>query len=196
MRMPMEETYQTIWDRVHEVCARGYMYSERGLQCALFREFTREFPTMDMSVEPYCAAGMGCDGRHPDLVAIDGSEITDIFELKYQPGGGAFDYREDIHRLIAYVSEGQACHVAFDLELGVTVEPPLPVPGHCRLHFVVVAHPAAAAVDINQIHGVIEQNPYGPLRNEVYLWKGRSGINPDWKVELIYGAMLPATRPV
>lgn len=186
--MPNIQTYQKIWDRVHEVCARGYMYSENGLQCALFREFTREFPNIDMSVVPYCAKGPECQGRHPDLVVVDRSKITDIFELKYHPGGGSFDYQEDINRLIAYVSEDQVCHVAFNLELGETVEPPIPVPSSCRLHFVVVAQPASPALDTNEILRILEQNPYRPLRNDLYLWKGRSGENPDWEVEPIHGA--------
>ena len=130
-----------------------------------------EYPDVHIAVEPYCY------GEHPDLVIVDGSIITDIFELKYKPGGYA-EFENDIGRLSAYVGEEiRSCHAAIDPITGWTGEvfaPPLTVHEDCRLHFVVVSRPESLALDSESIADHLDIS--------LYHWKGPSGEDREWEV--------------
>ena len=170
------QTYQKIWDRVHLIYGTGQIVSERGLQCALYRETSLEFPDVHIVVEPYC------NGVRPDLVIVKDSVITDIFELKYKPGYFAY-FRNDIEKLSAYVGEeNRTCFTSLDPISGYNSEgyaPPLPVPKDCRLHFVVVSRPNTKALN-SKLIGELLQFP-------LYHWKGPSGKNRKWEVSLVNG---------
>ncbi|MXY65008.1 MAG: hypothetical protein F4206_00035 [Gammaproteobacteria bacterium] len=125
------DAYRAIWTSVHEVYEKTHMVSEYGLQAVLYGEFLREFrefrkyPDVHIAVEPYC------NGQHPDLAVVRDSVITDLFELKYAPGGYA-DYDDDIDRLSSYVAGDRTCYVAIDPATGYNGEchaRPLSVPG-------------------------------------------------------------------
>lgn len=165
-----------IWGRVHRTYGSGQIVTERGLQCALYKEIKHEFPDVHIAVEPYC------NGEHPDLVIVEGSVITDIFEIKFTPGDYAV-FEDDIRRLSSYVgNEDRTCFTSIDPITGYNGEdhaPPLPVPKDCRLHFVVVSRPDSKALDSELIADHMDK----PL----YHWKGPSGEKRKWEVSLMNG---------
>ena len=173
--MPDIQTYQKIWDQVHLTYGTGHIVLERGLQCALYREFAKEFPDVHIVVEPWC------NGVRPDLVIVENLVIRDIFELKYKPGYFAH-YRGDIEKLSYYVGENWECCTSLDPNTGnsgIGHAPVLQVPNDCRLHFVVVSQPNSKALNSELIANLLEF----PL----YHWKGPSGEERNWEVSLVNG---------
>lgn len=176
MNTPDLQTYQKIWDRVHLTYGSGHIVSERGLQCALYAEIKLELPEIHIAIEPYC------NGEHPDLVIVEDSVISDIFELKFKPGAYP-EFENDVRRLSNYVGENnRSCYTSIDPISGYTGEgyaPPLPIHKDCRLHFVVVSRPDSLALDSE----LIANRPKCAL----YHWKGPSGEKPNWEVSLVNG---------
>ena len=78
--------YQKSWTQVKLAYAGGFMVSERGLQAVLYSALQANLPGIDIVVEPtWEMVGRGI--LRPDLVLVEGGEITDIFEIKFVPQG-------------------------------------------------------------------------------------------------------------
>ena len=75
--MANSDIYQKIWRSVEELYRKGFCWSERGLQAALYSEL-RKHEGFNVVVEPTW-------GQIPDLVVVRDGEITDILELKFSP---------------------------------------------------------------------------------------------------------------
>ena len=134
--------YQNSWTQVQQAYNGGFVVSERGLQAVLHGALQANLPGVHIAVEPtWTMAGGGI--LWPDLVLVEGGEITDIFELKF----GLEHYpvwQGDIAKLQNYVGN-PGYHVRRDPQTGQWA-PPLPVQAGCCLHFVVIANHTAEAV--------------------------------------------------
>ena len=75
--------YLEIWSRIEKAYFDEYMVSERGLQAALYAEFRKALPGVNVVVEPTWNVGDQKKEMHPDLVIVEKGQITDIFELKF-----------------------------------------------------------------------------------------------------------------
>ena len=145
-----QRPYKKIWQQVESVYRKGFCVSERGLQAVLHAELRKKLPSdSHVVVEPTWEM----DDRRvrPDLVIVEGGEITDIFELKFVPFDFRVEWQEDIKRLFRYIKQidGQYPRypVRLDPKTGQTgQEDHFPVQDGCCPHFVVVARHDAEAV--------------------------------------------------
>ena len=157
-------TYRNIWTRwVQQAYNGGFVVSERGLQAALHGALQANLPDVQVVVEPrWNVAGVGC--LIPDLVLVEGGEITDIFELKFGPRDRDYPvWEDDIAHLRAYVDGNPQYPVQLNPQTGQWAAP-LPVRVGCCLHFVVIADHGAQAVW-----------PPLPGANGIKNWFGRVG---------------------
>jgi len=144
--MPSElhrKIFRALWTNVRHWHADGYCVSERGLQAELYCALSRRLAPARVVVEPSWTVG----GKNmvPDLVTIEESRITNIFELKYVPHGFA-DLRPDLRKLLAYGAKvDESFRVRLDPATGAWSESKA-VSEKCELHFVAVANYRAAAV--------------------------------------------------
>ena len=160
--------YQQIWEQVHQAYNGGFMVSERGLQAVLHGALQANLPDVQVAVEPrWNVAGVGC--LIPDLVLIEGGEITNIFELKFVPQGYAM-WQAAIAHLNAYVNGNPQYPVQLDPQTGQWAAP-LPVQVGCCLHFVVIADDGAQAVW-----------PPLPGGHGITHWFGRVGGAGGWDI--------------
>ena len=163
--------YQESWTQVQQAYAGGFMVSERGLQAVLYSTLQAHLQAgIDIVVEPTWAM-VGGEILRPDLVLVEGGEITDIFELKFVPYGYV-QWAADIANLHNYVGNPNAQYpVRLDPQTGQW-DQYLPVQAGCCLHFVVIANHAAQAVwpPLPGIHGI-------------KYWFGRVGGAGGWGIQ-------------
>ena len=173
-----KRVYLEIWSRIENIYFNGYLASERTLQAALYTELRNTLPDVNVVVEPTWNVGI------PDLVIVEKGQITDIFELKFNPKPRPQDFpvfEEDIQHLLLYGANGnEAYPVRRNINSGEW-EDELPVWNACRLHFVVVANCQAAAVWPKCLVARVPelQNNPGRLNH----WFGRVGGDTDEKRE-------------
>ena len=143
-----QRPYKKIWKQVESVYRKGFCVSERGLQAVLHAELRKELPNdSHVVVEPTWNTFDGKVAK-PDLVIVEGGEITDIFELKFVPHGYA-EWEKDIKKLFRYIEKREEQYQRYPVRLDPMTgqwEDPLPVQDGCCLHFVVVARHDAEAV--------------------------------------------------
>ena len=176
-----KQVYLEIWSRIENIYFDGYMANERTLQAALYTELRNTLPDVHVVAEPIWQV----DGQEmiPDLVLVEKGQITDIFELKFEPEGDA-QFEWDIQKLLQYGVNEEGYPVRLNPNTGQWEEN-LPVRNKCRLHFVAVAdHNAAAVWPQDLVAGVPElQNNRGRLNH----WFGRVGGDTDrsreWSIE-------------
>ena len=155
--------YQDSWTQVKLAYYGGFIVSERGLQAVLYRELQARLLGVHVVVEPTWTK------KTPDLVIIEGGEITDIFELKFVPQGYA-TWEYDIAKLHAYVGNAEY-RVCLNPRTGYWAAP-LPVRVGCYLHFVAVArHDAEAVLSL------------GGQGQGINHWFGRVGGADGWDID-------------
>ena len=175
-----QRPYKKIWQQVESVYRKGFCVSERGLQAVLHAELRKELPNdSHVVVEPTWNT---FDGRvaRPDLVIVEGGEITDIFELKFVPRGYS-TWRRDIERLFRYIEKRDEQYprypVCLDPKTGQR-EDSLPVQDGCLPHFVVVARHDAEAVCTSSVRALNADN------KNLCHWVGCTGDgNGNWDIE-------------
>ena len=161
--------YQNSWTQVQQAYCGGFMVSERGLQAVLYSALQAHLPGVHVVVEPTWTMVDGTQ-KTPDLVIIEGGEITDIFEIKFVPHGDAI-WECDITKLHAYVVGNPQYPVQLNPPTGQW-DQYLPVQAGCCLHFVVIANHTAQAVW-----------PPLPGINGIKHWFGRVGGAGGWGIE-------------
>lgn len=188
-----EIIYTAIWGALYDVYQAGFIGTERGLQAALYEAFLDAFPKNHrikphISIEPPWKIAKGPlagETVHPDMVVVNyDDEITDIFELKYQPHWKypkPEEWGRDILKLFSYVN-GKCLQYTTQIDsvsgqwLEGHMEPV--ISRDCKLHFVVVAQPKAEVLCTEiierKILQVFEQLGNVP-KNEFYHWAGSSG---------------------
>ena len=126
---------------------KEFCVSERGLQAVLYTELRKELSSdSHVVVEPTWEMADG--NAFPDLVIVEGGEITDIFELKFVPQGYV-EWEEDIERLFRYIEKHDEQYPRYPVRLNPKTgqwDADFPVQEGCCLHFVVVARHDAEAV--------------------------------------------------
>ena len=110
-----QRLYKETWKRVKGVYYEGFCVSEHNLQAALYAELRKELSSdSHVVVEPTWEIA---DGKaFPDLVIIEGGEITDIFELKFVPHHNA-EWKEDIEKLFSYTEKPDERHLRHPVRL-------------------------------------------------------------------------------
>ena len=161
--------YQNSWTQVQQAYNGGFVVSERGLQAVLHGALQANLPGVHIAVEPtWPMAGGGI--LRPDLVLVEGGEITDIFELKFGPEHYPV-WQGDIAKLHAYVVGNPWYPVQLNPQTGQWAAT-LPVRVGCCLHFVVIADHGAQAVW-----------PPLPGGHGIKHWFGRVGGAGGWGIQ-------------
>ena len=177
-----KRVYLEIWSRIENLYFDGYMANEHTLQAALYAELCNTLSDVHVVAEPTWNVGI------PDLVVVEKGQITDIFELKFNPKPRLQDFpvfKKDIQKLLQYGANGnEAYPVRRNINSGEWEEN-LPVWNACRLHFVAVANYDAAAVKPqNLVAGVPELQANPGILNH---WFGRVGgdtdQNREWSIK-------------
>ena len=174
-----KRVYLEIWSRIENLYFDGYLASERTLQAALYAELCNTLSDVHVVAEPTWNVGI------PDLVVVEKGQITDIFELKFNPRPQDFPvFEKDIRKLLQYGVNNGTCRVGVNPNTGEWAEE-LPVWNACRLHFVAVANYDAAAVKPqNLVAGVPELQANPGILNH---WFGRVGgdtdQNREWSIK-------------
>ena len=187
-----KETYQEIWKGVKAMYNTGLIVSEANLQAALYAELQNKLPDSYVVVEPTWYDEDDKPRWFPDLVIVDGEEkITDIFELKFKPQGCPDEWKEDIGKLLDYVTDAcrRKCPISLEPATGQWKwkwekygKKCLQVPEDCRLHFIAVAKPKCPAVLPSDVLKVLK------LRNSdktVTHWFGRTGDRHEWGIQCV-----------
>lgn len=155
-----ESRFASVWGHVETIYQSGYCLYEGGLQAALYKELSREFPDWGIVVEPRWK------NRIPDIVIVNGNEIIDIFELKFVPHWYPA-FAKDIKKLLGYYGEQPVKLDPRTASCGNS----LPIRADCRLHFVAVGRSDSKAVWPEHIN------------DRVCLWYGRIGENcREWGI--------------
>ena len=181
-----KQVYLEIWSRIESLYFDRYLAYERTLQAALYAELRNTLPDVHVIAEPVWKVGDQKDEMRPDLVVVEKGQITDIFELKFNPKPEPRDspiFEKDIPKLLQYGAQEESYPVCLDPDTGRRDK--LPVWNACRLHFVAVANYNAAAVwpqDLVAEVPELQNNP-GRLNH----WFGRVGgetdENREWSIE-------------
>lgn len=160
------KTYRKIWKQVQQAYNGGFIVSERGLQAVLYGELQTRLRGVHVVVEPTWTMADGTK-KKPDLVIIEGGEITDIFELKFVPHYRAL-WRGDLEKLRAYIGNTQY-DVRLTPQTGQWAARRLPVRADCCLHFAVIARYGRAVVRLSGHTGINH-------------WYGRVGSASRWDI--------------
>ena len=173
-----KRVYLEIWSRIENIYFDGYLAYERTLQAALYAELRNTLPDIHVVAEPVWAVGDQEKEMCPDLVIVEKGQITDIFELKFNPKPRPQDFpifEKDIPKLLQYGVKEKSYPVCLDPNTGRRDE--LPVWNACRLHFVAVANYNAAAVWTECLMAGVPELRENPGR--LNHWFGRVGGNTD-----------------
>ncbi len=173
-----KRAFKKTWLCVQKRYVMGSIVSERGLQAALSEELRGKLPTsVCVVVEPPWTMADGTR-KTPDLIIIEGEQITDIIELKFVPHHRA-PWKKDIEKLRSYIRTPNTQYpILLDPKTGQW-DKYFSVHDACRLHFV--------AVSRNDSDAVL---PPLPLENQVSSinhWYERTGDGDDkWDIDFAY----------
>ena len=159
--MELLDQYRKVWRNVRRIYEMGYCVYERGLQAAMYKELSDQFPEKNIVVEPRWKQSKV--KYIPDLIIASRDEIIDIFEIKFVPWGYPV-YEEDEKKLLNYKGEH---YVKLDPNSGDSCAP-LPIIENCRLHLVIVGKSDSSAFQPNKIS------------NKIILWYGKISEHPNW----------------
>ena len=181
-----QRLYKETWKRVKGVYYEGFCVSEHNLQAALYAELRKELSSdSHVVVEPTWEIA---DGKaFPDLVIIEGGEITDIFELKFVPHHNA-EWKEDIEKLFSYTEKPDERHLRHPVRLDPKTgqwKADFPVQEGCWRHFVAVAQRASKNSTAVWPEKLKKEVRKWNTDNEKWNhWFGRTGTNDgEWDIE-------------
>lgn len=181
-----QEIFRKVWRDVRDIYYEGFCITERGLQAALYMQLRKRLTrSCSIVVEPpWERKEWGSNGkmgkRCPDIVIVENSRITDIFELKWASNNKVKKPEEDLKKLREYVE------LDSDQGYQVSITPKFGTGDLSRnvhyvrlhedhlLHFVAVSQPPDIAV--GDLPG-LDKNP------RIIHWRGPVGDQePEWEI--------------